>query len=90
MVGRTFVPIKDGDFDLIKNTRSYHLTLSKNQKIIVDGKVSEYKIELDYDTMFNLSRVKLSDAKTPDYLEVFIPIGKTLREIICLEMLKLL
>ncbi|MDY3362439.1 DUF4292 domain-containing protein [Riemerella anatipestifer] len=71
LVGRTFVPIKDGDFDLTKNAQGYHLTSAKNQKITVDGKVNEYKMELDYDTMFNLSRVKLSDAKTPDYLEVF-------------------
>ena len=70
LIGKTFIPIDEKDFKLVKNTEGYILKSEKNQIIKSNGKVSEYQIEMDYTADFQLSNVMLQDANSADRLEV--------------------
>lgn len=70
LLGKTFVPINEADFDLKKNAEGYTLESSKNQKIITNGKTKEYKIKLNYSQDFNLAKVFLQEINSNQNLEV--------------------
>lgn len=71
LIGKTFIPVNENDFKLVKSMDGYKLTSINNQKIVNNGTTSEYKIELNYNPEFNLSHVVLKDANSSDNLEVF-------------------
>lgn len=70
LLGRTFVPVNEKDFILTNNAQGYSLTSAQNQKVVANGKTSEYKISLSYSPEMELTKVKIEDAKTPDSLEI--------------------
>lgn len=70
LVGKTFVPINERDFVLKKNAEGYTLESSKTQKVVTDGKSNEYKITLNYSLDFDLTKVTLQDANSPQNLEI--------------------
>lgn len=70
LVGKVFIPMNEKDFSVTQNAQGYILTSQKNQKVVLDGKTSEYQVEINYDTQFNLQKVLLKDAKSPDFLEI--------------------
>ncbi|MGZ5262846.1 MAG: DUF4292 domain-containing protein, partial [Kaistella sp.] len=70
LTGKTFIPVNENDFVLTKNAQGYRLTSSKNLKFENQGKTSEYAVTLDYSNDFNLSKVNLKNANSPDNLEV--------------------
>ncbi|WKS95123.1 DUF4292 domain-containing protein [Riemerella columbina] len=71
LVGKTFIPVRERDFTLTQNAQGYSLVSARPQKVVVDGKTKEYNVSLTYNSHFLLQKVKLSDLKTSDYLEVF-------------------
>ena len=71
LVGKTFVPINVNDFVLTKNIQGYSLNSSNNQKVTVNGKTSEYKINLDYASNFDLNKVLLQEISSTNSLEVY-------------------
>ncbi|MGZ5192779.1 MAG: DUF4292 domain-containing protein [Kaistella sp.] len=70
LTGKTFIPVNANDFVLTKNAQGYQLTSSKNLKFENEGKTSEYAVTLDYSDDFNLTKVNLKNANSPDNLEV--------------------
>lgn len=71
LLGRTFIPVNENDFDLVKNADSYSLSSQKNQIIKSGNTQNEYKIELKYDLNLQLNRIYLQEVKTGEALEVF-------------------
>lgn len=70
LTGKTFVPVNEQDFVLNKNMQGYALNSSKNQKVTVNGKTTEYKINLDYASNFDLNKVLLQEINSSNSLEV--------------------
>ncbi|MGE8554310.1 MAG: DUF4292 domain-containing protein [Chryseobacterium jejuense] len=70
LLGRTFVKINDSQFTLTQNAQGYKMVSNVNQKIVTDEKNREYKIELQYDTNYDLLSVNLKDVLSPDELEI--------------------
>jgi len=70
LLGRTFVKISDSQFTLTKNMQGFKMVSNTNQKIVTDQKTREYKIELQYDTNYDLLSVNLKDVLSPDELEI--------------------
>ncbi|SDJ87005.1 DUF4292 domain-containing protein [Chryseobacterium jejuense] len=70
LLGRTFVKINDSQFILTQNAQGYKMVSNVNQKIVTDEKNREYKIELQYDTNYDLLSVNLKDVLSPDELEI--------------------
>lgn len=70
LMGRTFVKISDSQFNLTKNMQGFKMVSNTNQKIVTDQKTREYKIELQYDTNYDLLSVNLKDVLSPDELEI--------------------
>ena len=70
LLGRTFVKINDSQFTLTQNAQGYKMVSNVNQKIVTDEKTREYKIELNYDTNYDLLNVNLKDVLSPDELYV--------------------
>lgn len=70
LLGKTFVPVNEQDFLLTKIGDGYALVSNKNQKIVQNGKTSEYKINLNYTSDFNLNKVLLQDINSNNSLEV--------------------
>lgn len=70
LVGKTFVPINEQDFILTQTLQGYNLVSSKNQKVTVDKKTTEYKISLDYASNFDLNKVLLQEINSNNSLEV--------------------
>lgn len=70
LMGRTFVKISDSQFTLTKNMQGFKMVSNTNQKIVTDQKIREYKIELQYDTNYDLLSVNLKDVLSPDELEI--------------------
>ncbi|MBP2618827.1 DUF4292 domain-containing protein [Chryseobacterium jejuense] len=70
LLGRTFVKINDSQFTLTQNAQGYKMVSNINQKIVTDEKNREYKIELQYDTNYDLLSVNLKDVLSPDELEI--------------------
>lgn len=70
LVGKVFIPINEKDFVLTKNAQGFALTSSKNQKVVVDGKTSEYQIAMNFSENFDLKKVVLQDANSADNLQV--------------------
>ena len=70
LVGKVFIPINEQDFILTKNAQGFTLNSTKNQKVSVDGKTSEYEITLDFSANLDLKKVVLQDAKSKDHLQV--------------------
>ncbi len=70
LLGRTFVRINDSQFTLTQNSQGFRLVSNVNQKIETEGRTREYKIELDYDTNYDLLNVNLKDVLSPDELNV--------------------
>ena len=70
LTGKTFVPVNEQDFLLNKNMQGYALNSSKNQKVTVNGKTTEYKINLDYASNFDLNKVLLQEINSSNSLEV--------------------
>ncbi|WDF48003.1 DUF4292 domain-containing protein [Chryseobacterium sp. KACC 21268] len=70
LLGKTFIPVSESDYNLTQNISGFNLTSKQNQKITENGKTTEYKISLDYDADFNLSHVLLSNPANNDQLEI--------------------
>lgn len=70
LVGRTFIPVNEKDFNLTKNAQGYTLSSVNNQKVTVDGKTSEYKVKMDYSPEFDLTNVQLQNISNSDQLDV--------------------
>ena len=70
LLGKTFIPVSENDYNLTQNISGYTLTSKQTQKITENGKTSEYKIALDYDADFNLSHVLLTNLANNDQLEI--------------------
>lgn len=70
LLGKTFIPVSENDYNLTQNISGFNLTSKQNQKITENGKTTEYKISLDYDADFNLSHVLLSNPANNDQLEI--------------------
>ena len=70
LLGKTFIPVSENDYNLTQNISGYTLTSKQTQKITENGKTSEYKIALDYDADFNLSHVLLTNIANNDQLEI--------------------
>ncbi|MDR3026524.1 DUF4292 domain-containing protein [Chryseobacterium sp.] len=70
LLGRTFVKINDRQFDLTQNAQGFKMVSNINQKITTDEKNREYKIELQYDTNYDLLSVNLKDILSSDELDV--------------------
>ncbi|MGH1520633.1 DUF4292 domain-containing protein [Chryseobacterium sp. JK1] len=70
LLGRTFVKINDRQFNLTQNAQGFKMTSNTNQKIVTDEKNREYKIELQYDTNYDLLSVNLKDILSSDELDI--------------------
>ncbi len=70
LVGKTFIPINEKDFNLTQNAQGYTLSSKSTQKIIVDGKTSEYNVSLNYSTDLDLTNVHLENTTTDDLLDI--------------------
>lgn len=70
LLGKTFVPVSENDYNLTQNISGFNLTSKQTQKITENGKTTEYKISLDYDAEFNLSHVLLSNPANSDQLDI--------------------
>lgn len=70
LVGKVFVPINETDFVLTKNSQGYSLDSTKNQQVTVGGETSEYKINLDYASNFDLNKVLLQEINSSNSLQV--------------------
>lgn len=70
LLGKTFIPIKENEYQLTKNAQGYVLKSIKNIRFKTDGVLSEYAVSLDYSDQFDLNKVSLQKIDEPDYLEV--------------------
>lgn len=70
LIGKTFIPIKEKDFTLTQNAQGFTLTSKSTQKIVVDGKTSEYNISLNYSPEQDLTSVQLENISTNDILNI--------------------
>lgn len=70
LLGKTFIPISEKDFNLTPTPSGYQLISKENLKITQNGKTVEYKVTLDYDAEFNLSHVLLSNPQSKEQLEI--------------------
>lgn len=70
LLGKTFIPVSENDYNLTQNITGFSLTSKQTQKITENGKTTEYKISMDYDAEFNLSHVLLSNPANNDQLEI--------------------
>lgn len=71
ILGKTFIPINDRDFELTQNAQGYTLSSKNNIKINVDSKTTEYTVKSDYSSDFNLAKVTLNNLSNQDQLEVY-------------------
>ncbi len=70
LLGKTFIPVNERDFQLIQNGADYILKSKKNLQFNTNGKTSEYQAELHYDAQMDLIKVALQKVKAADQLEV--------------------
>jgi len=70
LLGKTFIPVSENDYNLTQNASGFNLTSKQNQKITENGKTTEYKISLDYDKDLNLNHVLLSNPANSDQLDI--------------------
>lgn len=70
LLGKTFIPINEKDFELTQNAQGFSLTSIKNQVLELNGKKSEYKISLNYDSEYNLIKVFLDELISKNTLEI--------------------
>ncbi len=70
LLGKTFIPVNERDFQLIQNGADYILKSKKNLQFNTNGKTSEYQAELHYDAQMDLVKVALQKVKAADQLEV--------------------
>lgn len=70
LLGKTFIPVSENDYNLTPTDSGFNLTSKKTQKITENGRTSEYKIALDYDSNFNLNHVLLTNLANNDQLEI--------------------
>ena len=71
LVGKIFIPINEKDFNLTQKGNSYFLKSKEIQKITIDGKISEYLIDLQYSLLFDLIQIQLKDPKSTNELQLF-------------------
>ena len=71
LLGKTFIPVNEKDYNLILNAQGFTLTSIKNQAVEVNGKKSEYRINLNYSPEFNLNKVVLEDLLSKNILEIY-------------------
>ncbi len=70
LLGKTFIPVSENDYNLTQNTNGFNLTSKQTQKITENGKTTEYKIALEYDQEFNLNHVILTNIANNNELEI--------------------
>ncbi|WP_336665166.1 DUF4292 domain-containing protein [Elizabethkingia meningoseptica] len=70
LTGKTFVPVNNKDFTLTQTAEGYNLKSVKTQEVMVNGKASAYNVSLDYNSMFNLTKVQINDANSDNQLEI--------------------
>ena len=61
LIGKTFIPINEGDFKLTENATGFNLTSNKSQVVQMDGKSVAYKMTLDYSTFYDLNKVYIKE-----------------------------
>lgn len=71
LIGKTFIPIDEKNYTITKTSQGYNLQTSKNQKITVNGKTTEYKIFMEYSFDFQLNKVLLQEIGSKNQLEIF-------------------
>lgn len=71
LLGRTLTTVDPAEFTLTKNAQGFTLNSIKNNKIVSNGRTSEYKISMDYSPNYHLTHVLLQDVTTTDNLEVY-------------------
>lgn len=70
LLGKTFIPVSDNDYNLTQNANGFNLTSKQTQKITENGKTTEYKISLDYDQELNLNHVLLTNIGNNNQLDI--------------------
>ncbi|MCG2792453.1 MAG: DUF4292 domain-containing protein [Weeksellaceae bacterium] len=70
LVGKTFIPVSENDFNVNQNSSGFNLASKENQKMAQNGKTIEYKISLDYDLEANLNHVLISNPINNEQLEI--------------------
>lgn len=70
LMGRTFIRINSTDYLLNKNAQGYKMISLVNQKIESEGKIREYKIEMNYASNYDLQSIFLKDVNSEDELQV--------------------
>lgn len=70
LLGKTFIPVQEKDYDLTRNAQGYALKSRKNIAFKTGKTISEYMISMQYNPDFTLTQVSLQKADAPDLLEV--------------------
>lgn len=71
LVGKIFFPIDEKDFSLTKSIDGYLLKSKDIHKMTVDRKSSEYLIDFQFSSTFDLVQVQLKDPKSTHELKLF-------------------
>ena len=59
LLGKTFIPMKENEYQLTKNAQGYVLKSIKNIRFKTDGILSEYAVSMEYSDLFDLNKVSL-------------------------------
>lgn len=70
LLGKSFIPINEKDFLLTKNAAGYRLSSINNLKFEDNGKTSEYAVQMDYSSDFDLMKVTLENQNKSNTLEI--------------------
>ncbi len=70
LMGRTFVSIRESQFLLTKNRNGYKLISRVNQESSFEGNVRSYKMELNFNEIYDLENILVRDTETSDVLEI--------------------
>lgn len=70
LLGQTFIPINETDFNFIQNAEGFILTSKKAQIINTNGKTTQYNTTLQYDTHANLNQIVVEEQGQKNRLEV--------------------
>lgn len=70
LLGKTFIPVNENDYELITSEKGFFLNSIKNQIFEVNGKKSEYKISLNYNPELDLKKIYLEDLISKNTLEI--------------------
>lgn len=70
LLGKTFVPINENDYELTQTEKGFFLSSIKNQIFEVNGKKSEYRTSITYSPELDLKKIFLEDLISKNTLEI--------------------